>query len=316
MNIVILDGKSTNPGDLSWAPLSSLGTVTVYDTSAPEEIVHRAKDADAVILCAVPMTAEIFRALPKLTFIGTLATGYNTIDLAAAKHHGVTVCNVPFYCVETVAQHCFALLLALCNHVAQLDGLLHRNSWNGAKNSSYRDYPLLELSGKKLGILGYGNIGAAVAKIGGAMGMEILAFSRSKKELPGNYRAATLDELLAESDVLSLHCPLTAETRGLLGYENLAKMKPGALLINTARGGILEEAAVAQALENGQLAGAALDVLSQEPPQNSPLLTAKNCLITPHVSWSSREARGRLIQAVADNLSAFLNGSPQNQVFA
>lgn len=315
MNIVILDGKSTNPGDLSWVPLEQLGNVTAYDLSSVSEIVPRAKDADALILCATPMSAETFAALPRLKYIGTLATGYNTIDLAAACAHGVTVCNVPFYCIETVAQHSFALLLSLCDRAAQLDAAIRQTGWNLAKESNYCENPLLELSGKNLGILGYGNIGCAVANIADAMGMNILAYSRTKKEMPAHYSFVDLDTMLRQSDVLSIHCPLTTQTRGLINQENLQKMKSSALLINTARGAILDEAAVAYALNHGTLAGAAVDVLSGEPPQaDNPMLTAKNCLITPHVSWASKEARTRLICAVAENLSAFMHGSPRNTV--
>lgn len=315
MNIVILDGKSTNHGDLSWAPLEKLGNVTVYDVTPEAEIPSRAKDADAVILCGAPLRGQTIAALPRVKFIGTLATGYNTIDLAAASARGITVCNVPFYCVETVAQHTFALLLALCNKVAPLDAVMHSEGWTQAKESNYLHNPVLELSGKKLGILGYGNIGQAVAKIADAMGMEILAYSRTKKAMPAHYRWVDLDTLLEKSDVLSVHCPLNDSTRGLLNAQRLEKMKSGALLINTARGPILDEAAVAQALNRGHLAGAGLDVLSNEPAKpGDPLLTAKNCLLTPHVSWASKEARKRLIHAVADNLSAFINGKPQNVV--
>lgn len=315
MEIVILDGKTTNPGDLSWAPLEKLGALAVYDSTPPGLVAERAQNAEAVILNRVAMTRELMRRLPKLKFIGTLATGYNTIDTAAADELGITVCNVPLYCVETVAQCAFALLLSLCSHVETFSEPVRQGRWEDAVSMSFRESPIFELSGKTLGILGYGNIGACMARLGQALGMQILVYSRTKRELPKGCRWAGLEELFRESDALSIHCPLTEETRGLVDGRLLSLMKPTAYLINTARGAILNEPDLADALNSGRLAGAGLDVLTEEPPSpDNPLLTARNCILTPHIAWASRDARRRLIETVAENLRQFQNGTPQNVV--
>ena len=288
MHIVILDGGSTNPGDVSWAPLRALGSVTVYDSTKPEEIVERAKDAEAVILNRNVISREIMQKLPKLRFIGLLATGYNTVDVKAAGELGITVCNVPLYCVETVAQQAFALLLELCNHTEKISAATRGGDWDKARTMSHSTHPLFELYGKTLGIVGFGHIGQTVAK---------------------------LDALFKNADVVSLHCPLTDETRGLVNAERLNLMKPTAFLINTARGAVVDEAALAEALNSGRIAGAGLDVLVHEPPKkDDPLLAAQNCIVTPHIAWASRDARARLIKTVAENLKAFRNGTPQNVV--
>jgi len=316
MNIVILDGKSTNPGDLSWAPLQTLGNVTVFDNLTDEnEIVQKAESADAIILCRVPMSAKTISSLPNLKYIGTLATGYNTIDLDAADKAGVAVCNVPFYCIESVSQHVFALLLALTNQVTVHSSYVMKNEWTQAVQKSSSTLPILELAGKTLGIFGYGNIGSATAKIGEAFGMRILTYSRTKKNPPANYEQTDMETLFKESDVISVHCPLTPETQGIIDYSLLSKMKKTAFLINTARGAVINETDLANALNNGILAGAGLDVLSTEPPPaNHPLLSAENCIITPHISWSSKDARSRLIDLVADNLSSHFSGNTKNLV--
>ncbi len=315
MHIVILDGGSTNPGDVSWAPLRTLGSVTVYDSTKPEEIVERAKDAEAVILNRNVISREIMQKLPKLRFIGLLATGYNTVDVKAAGELGITVCNVPLYCVETVAQQAFALLLELCNHTEKISAATRGGDWDKAETMSHSTHPLFELYGKTLGIVGFGHIGQTVAKLGAALGMKILVYSRTKRELPERYQWAELDALFKNADVVSLHCPLTDETRGLVNAERLNLMKPTAFLINTARGAVVDEAALAEALNSGRIAGAGLDVLVHEPPiKDDPLLTAQNCIVTPHIAWASRDARARLIKTVADNLKAFRNGTPQNVV--
>ena len=288
MHIVILDGGSTNPGDVSWAPLRALGSVTVYDSTKPEEIVERAKNAEAVILNRNVISREIMQKLPKLRFIGLLATGYNTVDVKAAGELGITVCNVPLYCVETVAQQAFALLLELCNHTEKISAATRGGDWDKAETMSHSTHPLFELYGKTLGIVGFGHIGQTVAKLGA---------------------------LFKNADVVSLHCPLTDETRGLVNAERLNLMKPTAFLINTARGAVVDEAALAEALNSGRIAGAGLDVLVHEPPKkDDPLLTAQNCIVTPHIAWASRDARARLIKTVAENLKAFRNGTPQNVV--
>ena len=315
MHIVILDGGSTNPGDVSWAPLRALGSVTVYDSTKPEEIVERAKDAEAVILNRNVISREIMQKLPKLRFIGLLATGYNTVDVKAAGELGITVCNVPLYCVETVAQQAFALLLELCNHTEKISAATRGGDWDKAETMSHSTHPLFELYGKTLGIVGFGHIGQTVAKLGAALGMKILVYSRTKRELPERYQWAELDALFKNADVVSLHCPLTDETRGLVNAERLNLMKPTAFLINTARGAVIDEQAVADGLNSGHLAGAGIDVAEKEPiPAESPLLSAKNCVITPHIAWACRESRERLIEIVKDNFCAFLAGKPKNNV--
>lgn len=315
MDIVVLDGGTTNPGDLSWAPLEALGRVTVYDSTPTDCVVKRAQNAEALIVNRIVLNRAVLDALPKLRYIGTLATGYNTIDVRAAREKGVTVCNVPLYCVETVAQLTLALLLALCNRVEQLSAVTRSGGWNDAVEATHTTAPILELSGKTLGILGFGNIGRAVAQLGLALGMRVLAHSRTQRALPTGCTWCSFETLFETADVVSLHCPLTDETRGIVGASVLARMKPTALLINTARGALVDENALADALNSGRLAGAGLDVMAEEPPRpDHPLLTAKNCLITPHIAWASREARLRLIDAVAGNLRAFLAGQPVNVV--
>ncbi len=315
MDIVVLDGGTTNPGDLSWAPLEALGRVTVYDSTPADCVVKRAQDAEALIVNRIVLNRAVLDALPKLRYIGTLATGYNTIDVRAAREKGVTVCNVPLYCVETVAQLTLALLLALCNRVEHLSAVTRSGGWNDAVEATHTTAPILELSGKTLGILGFGNIGRAVAQLGLALGMRVLVHSRTQRALPAGCTWCGFETLFETADVVSLHCPLTDETRGIVGASVLARMKPTALLINTARGALVDENALADALNSGRLAGAGLDVMAEEPPRpDHPLLTAKNCLITPHIAWASREARLRLIDAVAGNLRAFLAGQPVNVV--
>lgn len=315
MDIVVLDGGTTNPGDLSWAPLEALGRVTVYDSTPADCVVKRAQDAEALIVNRIVLNRAVLDALPKLRYIGTLATGYNTIDVRAAREKGVTVCNVPLYCVETVAQLTLALLLALCCRVEHLSAVTRSGGWNDAIEATHTTAPILELSGKTLGILGFGNIGRAVAQLGLALGMRVLAHSRTQRALPTGCTWCSFETLFETADVVSLHCPLTDETRGIVGASVLARMKPTALLINTARGALVDENALADALNSGRLAGAGLDVMAEEPPRaDHPLLTAKNCLITPHIAWASREARLRLIDAVTGNLRAFLAGQPVNVV--
>lgn len=313
MKIVILDGGTTNPGDISWEPLEKLGSLTCYDTTAREDIPVRAYDADAVILNRINMDQEIMEQLPNLKYIGTLSTGYNTIDIKYAAQRGITVCNVPLYCAETVAQMTFALLLELCNHVSRHSLMVHEGKWNESISAGLREW--FELRGKNLGIIGYGNIGRKVADIGRAFGMNILVHSRSHKELPAGDRFVSLEELAAQSDVISVHCPLTDETRGLIDKNTLSLMKKSTLIVNTSRGAVINEKDLADALNNGAIAGAGLDVMSAEPPKaDDPLLSAPNCIITPHIAWSSREARTRLVDTVAENLSRFMEGIPQNQV--
>lgn len=315
MKIVILDGGTTNPGDLSWAPITSLGETKIYADTPENLVLERAKEADCIVMNRIVMNKSVLTCLPNLKLIATLSTGYNTIDLNTAALQGVTVCNVPFYCIETVAQQAFALLLELCNHVQAHTHTVRQGNWEESVSMNSSVFPIFELSGKKLGIIGYGNIGKAVARIGRAMGMEILTYSRHPRPSGFGETFLPLEEVLRNSDVVSVHCALNDETRGLLNRERLSLMKPSAYLINTSRGAVIEEEALAQALNDGRLAGAGLDVLTQEPPlPDNPLLTAKNCVITPHIGWSSKDARARLIETVAGNIRSYLEGNPRNTV--
>ncbi len=315
MKIVILDGGTTNPGDISWEPIEKLGEVTAYDSTPAELVIERAKDAEAVIMNRIVMSREVMEQLPKLKYIGTLATGFNTIDTVAAKEMGITVCNVPFYCVETVAQLAFALLLALCNQVETHSAVTRAGGWEESIKMSYSTHPIFELVGKTLGIVGYGNIGRTVANLGRALGMKVLVYSRSKKELPEGDLQVDLPTLFAESDVVSLHCALNDETRGMVDRKLLRTMKKTAFIINTARGALINEQDLADILNEGLIAGAGLDVMTKEPPEeDNPLLTAKNCIMTPHIGWASKDARSRLVEIVAENLLKFTEGKTQNCV--
>ena len=316
MNIVILDGYTTNPCDLSWSGLEAIAPCTVHDRTAEADIVARARDAEILLTNKTVVSGETIARLPKLKYIGVLATGVNIVDVAAAKARGIPVCNVPEYSTPNVAQAVFALLLELTNHTGHHDRTVHEGRWSNSADFCYWDGDLVELSGLTLGLAGYGRIAAAVARIGRAFGMQILAHRRSGSgpiEEGGRY--TDLDTLFRESDVVSLHCPLTPETKEMVNAERLARMKPTAFLINTARGGLVNEADLAAALDAGTIAGAGLDVLSVEPPPASnPLLSAKNCIITPHIAWATRNARRRLLDVTATNIRAFLAGKPQNVV--
>jgi glycerate dehydrogenase len=313
--IVVLDGFTANPGDLSWRELEQAGALTVHDRTPPGEIVARAAEAEIVLTNKTPLSRETIAALPKLRYIGVLATGYNVVDTAAAGERGIPVCNVPEYSTPNVAQSVFALLLELTNRTGHHAETVRAGRWSACPDFCYWDGDLIELQGRTLGIIGYGRIGAAVARIGDAFGMRVLATKRhpSPDQPPAHF--VGLEELLRESDAISLHCPLTPETQELIDAQRIAQMKPGALLINTARGPLVNERDLAEALNSGRLAGAALDVLSTEPPSpDNPLLQAKNCIITPHIAWATREARARLIHIAAENLRAWQSGRPQNVV--
>lgn len=312
MRITILDGHTTNPGDLSWEPLERLGDCVVHDRTAPADIVARAAAADVLLTNKTALTRETIAALPNLRCIGVLATGYNVVDVAAARERGIPVCNVPEYGTPNVAQATFALLLELTNRVGHHADLVRAGRWTTCPDFCFWEGELVELAGLTLGIVGYGRIGRSVATIGRAFGMRILAWRRNHG---GGPECVDLDTLLRESDVVSLHCPLTPQTERLVNAATLATMKPTAFLVNTARGGLVDEAALAAALDAGRLAGAGLDVLSVEPPPASnPLLTARNCIITPHVAWATRQARQRLIAVTAENLRAFAAGTPRHVV--
>ncbi len=331
MRITVLDGYALNPGDLSWEPLQALGELEVYDRCTPGEVIPRAREADALLVDAVEVGAATFAALPQLRYLGLFATGYDGIDLEAARAHGVTVCNVPAYGTASVAQATIALLLALANRACEYDAMVRAGGWRAGGPCHYLSAPLLELEDKLLGVVGFGRIGRAVAALGRAFGMRVLAYSRRVERGTVERGAGTggeqesdgvelvaLDELFRRADVVSLHLPLTAETRLMVGRERLELMKPSAFLINTARGGLVDDAALAAALHAGRPAGAGLDVIGPpEPPEpRNPLLSAPNCIITPHIAWATREARSRCLAEAAANLEAFLSGRARNAVVA
>ena len=312
--IVILDAFTANPGDLSWDAVRELGECTVYDRTPPAEVVARSQAAEVILTNKAVVDAAAIAELPALKYIGVVATGYNNVDVGAAREKGIPVCNVPEYGTATVAQAVFALLLELTHRTGHHATAVREGRWCASKDFCFWDGSIVELSGLTLGIVGYGRIGQAVARIGRAFGMRILACRRSG-ELGGE--GADLETLFRESDVISLHCPLTPETKGLINAQRIGWMKPSAFLINTARGLLVDEAELAAALNGGHIAGAGLDVLSVEPPTpDQPLLKARNCIITPHIAWATQAARARLIAAAVENLRAFLAGNPRNVVNA
>lgn len=317
MRIVVLDGATLNPGDLPWQELEALGEVTVYERTPADEVTKRIGGAEAVFTNKTLLSREIIDGAGNLRFIGVLATGYNVVDVAAAKERGIPVCNVPDYSTAAVAQFTMALLLELCHHVGAHSESVHAGEWTGSHDFCYWKYPLVELAGKTLGIIGLGRIGRATARIGLSLGMKVIAFGRRQSEEGARLAEyVSLEELFARSDVISLHCPLFPETQGIIRKETLALMKDGVMLINTARGPLVVEQDLFDALESGKVAGAAVDVVSTEPiPGDSPLLRAKNCLITPHIAWASKESRQRLMTAAAQNLACFLLGETQNNVW-
>ena len=313
----MLDGATLNPGDLDWSPLEALGDCEIHDRTAAAQLAGRAQNAEALLVNKVALPAEVLRALPSLRYVGVLATGVDRIDVAAARERGIVVTNVPAYGTESVAQAVFALLLELVCHTGRHAAGVRDGRWSRSDDFCYWDAPLVELSGRVLGVVGFGAIGRAVARIAGGFGMRVVAcdLRGGSGPSPDGTPRLPLDELLATSDVVSLHLPLTPETRGLLGAERLARMKPGAVLINTARGGLVDSEALAAALRAGRLGGAGLDVLDVEPPPaDHPLLAAPRCIVTPHVAWATTAARQRLLDAVVENLRAWLAGSPRNVV--
>jgi len=316
MKIVVLDGYTENPGDLSWAPLEALGETVIYDRTPAGKTVERIGDAEAVLTNKTVLTDEIMAACPKLTYIGVLATGYNVVDTEAAKRRGITVTNIPTYGTDTVGQFAIALLLEICHRIGCHDKTVHEGRWENSVDWCYWDYPLLELAGKTMGIIGFGRIGQVTGRIAKALGMRVLACdSRPCESGRALAEYVSLDELLAEADVISLHCPLTSETKGLINKERIEKMKDGVILINNSRGPLVEEQDLADALNSGKVYAAGLDVVSTEPIRSdNPLLRAKNCIITPHISWASRESRQRLMDIAVENLRQFMNGTPVHVV--
>ncbi len=316
MKIVVLDGFTLNPGDLDWAGLRALGDCEIHDRTAPDEIVLRAADAKIILTNKTVLNRATLAALPKLQYIGVLATGINVVDAAAARERGIPVTNVPDYGTSSVAQLTFALLLELAHHAGHHAQTVREGRWSRSADFCYWDFPLLELDGLTMGLVGFGRIGRAVSQLAAAFGIKVLVHSRRAPEnLPPGVRFVGLEELFRSSDVVSLHCPLTPETKQLVNAERLGWMKPTAFLINTSRGPLVDEAALADALNAGKIAGAALDVLSVEPPPASnPLLNAQNCLITPHLAWATRAARARLMRIAVANVAVFLAGAPGNVV--
>lgn len=319
MKIVILDAYTTNPGDLSWERFKEFGELTVYDRGIKndlQESIDRIQDADVVLTNKVPIKEELLEACPNIKYIGTLSTGYNIIDLDACRTRGIPVCNVPSYSTSAVAQFTMALLLEVCHHVGEHNNIVHSGGWERSVDFCFWNYPLIELSSKTIGIIGFGKIGQEVAKLAAAFGMKVLAYSRTEYE-EGRKLAeyVDLDTLLASSDIVSLHCPLFPETRGIIINEKIAKMKDGAILLNTSRGPLIVEEDVANALNSDKLYYYATDVASREPIRSdNPLLTAKNCIITPHIAWAAKETRERLVGIVYENLKAYTEGKVQNNV--
>lgn len=317
MKIVVLDGCAANSGDISWDDLAQYGELTVYDRTDDADVIARIGDAELITTNKTVIDRHTMESCPKLKYIGVLATGYNVVDLDAAKEHGIVVTNVPAYSTDAVAQFTFALLLELANQVGVHNSSVKDGGWVRSKDFSYSVMPTMELYGKTMGIIGYGSIGQRVADIAHAFGMKVLVSSRTEKKLPegGWIRWVSREELFAEADVISIHCPLFPETKGMINREVIGLMKRTALVINTARGGCIVEQDLADALNSGRIAGAAVDVVSQEPmKEDNPLLTAKNIIITPHIAWAPREVRQRLLQIAGDNMGAFLAGHPINVV--
>jgi len=311
MKIVVLDGYAANPGDLSWAPLEQLGELTVYDRTAKEDIAARMAEADMVLTNKTVLTRELMAGAKNLKYVGVLATGYNVVDVAAAKELGVIVTNIPAYSTDSVAQMVFALLLEICQHAGHHSEAVHAGRWTNNPDFCFWDFPLMELAGKTMGIIGYGRIGKKVAEIARCFGMNVIAWTRT----PRDPECVSLDELLAKSDVISLHCPLFPETQNLINRETIAKMKNGAIIINTSRGPVINDADLAEALKSGKIYAAAADVATVEPiPADNPLLGLENMIFTPHIAWATYEARVRLMNIAAENARAFIAGTPVNVV--
>ncbi len=314
--IVVLDGYTLNPGDLTWKNLKALGQCTVYDRTEPKEVLSRVKDAEIVLTNKTVLSSDVIKKLPKLKYIGVLATGYNVVDIEAARDRGIPVTNIPAYSTRSVAQMVFAHLLNLAQHVGHHAETVRSGRWTFNPDFCYWDMPLIELAGLTMGIIGFGRIGQATAKLALAFGMKVIAYDIvTPSSIPEGCQFVELDDIFRFSDVISLHCPLRPQTKNIINKEHLELMKKTAFLVNTSRGPLVDEQALAEALNNERIAGAGLDVLSLEPPEkNNPLLKAKNCFITPHIAWATRAARERLLKIAVDNVASFLEGKPQNVV--
>lgn len=319
MKIVVLDGYTLNPGDISWEGMEAFGEVTVYDRTKAEEVVERIGDAEVVYTNKTPITKETMDACPGMKFIGVLATGYNIVDVAAAKEKGIPVSNIPTYGTAAVSQFAIALLLELCHHIGEHSDAVKAGEWTSNPDWCFWKYPLVELAGKNMGIIGFGRIGQDTGKIAQALGMKVLAYDAFKRpELESDTcKYVDLDTLLAQSDVISLHCPLFPDTEGIINKDTIAKMKDGVMIINDSRGPLIVEQDLRDALDSGKVAGAALDVVSTEPIQmDNPLLGAKNVILTPHIAWAPKESRQRLMDIAVDNLKCYVDGKLQNVVNA
>ncbi len=316
MKIVVLDGYGMNPGDLSWDEFKTLGDCTIYDRTSAADVVARAKDADVILTNKTVISAEAIAALPQLKYIGVMATGYNVVDIAAAKERGIVVTNAPAYSTLSVAQMAFAHILNIAQNVAHHSNEVKNGRWTNNDDFCFWDTPLIELSGLKLGIVGLGHTGMATARVAFGFGMNVCAYtSKSQLQLPSDIKIMTKDEIFTECDIVSLHCPLNEETRELVDAKRLASMKPTSILINTGRGSLINEQDLADALNNGVIYAAGIDVLSSEPPRaDNPLLSAKNCFITPHIAWATKASRIRLMKILVDNIKAFSAGKPTNNV--
>ncbi|CUH96855.1 hypothetical protein P22_2966 [Propionispora sp. 2/2-37] len=315
--MVVLDGYTLNPGDLSWSALERIGQCTVYDRTPADKIIERIGDAQIVITNKTPITREIFAACPQIGYVGVLATGYNVVDVAAAKERNIVVTNIPTYGTSAVSQFVFALLLEICHHVGAHDAAVRSGQWVKSGDFSFWNYPLIELKDKTMGIIGFGRIGQATARIANAFGMKVLAYDNSpNKTLETEWlQYVELEELYAKADVISLHCPLFPATQGMINAASLAKMKPGVIIINTSRGPLIVEKDLAAALQSGQVFAAAFDVVETEPiPADSPLLQAPHCILTPHIAWAPKESRARLLNIAVENITAYLAGKPVNVV--
>jgi glycerate dehydrogenase len=317
MKIVVLDGYTLNPGDLNWNEIASLGELTVYDrTQNTDSVILKAiDDAEVVFTNKTVLSAEVLKKAPSIKYIGVLATGYNVVDVNCARERGVVVTNIPNYGTDAVAQFAMGLLLQLCHRIGEHSLAVHSGAWGQSPDFSFWNFPLVELTGKTMGIVGYGKIGRKMAQIAKAFGLNVLIYTKTKSRSPEVGEYVEFDQLLKKSDVISLHCPLTLDTEGLMDKVAIQKMKTGVLLLNTARGGLVVEKDLKEALKSGKIAGAALDVVSVEPMSNDhPLLGVENCIITPHIAWATREARTRLMAMATENLRAYLKGKPVNVV--
>lgn len=320
MKIVILDGYTLNPGDLDWKGMEAIGECIVYDRTSlsdVQEAIDRVGDAEIVFTNKTPMPKALFDACPNIKFVGVLATGYNVVDINAAKEKGIPVANIPTYGTAAVGQFTIALLLEICHHIGHHNQAVHEGRWENNPDWCFWDYPLIELDGKTIGIIGYGRIGQSTGKIAQALGMKVLAYDEYKNPdlISETCRYAELNELLEKSDVIALHCPLFPNTQGIINKENISKMKDGVIILNDSRGPLIVEQDLADALNSGKVAAAGLDVVSTEPIKgNNPLLNAKNCIITPHIAWAPKESRKRLMDIAVNNLQEFINGNPVNVV--